>query len=322
MTCNQYNKRQKFRRYLIMKKITIKISAFLIFSLVLTLILAPQGLFSAEKTSANKGYLGVSVQELTRHLKKELKADFGVVITSIAEDSPADNDGLMEDDVIQQVNDVNIRRPSTLTRIIRKIEPGEKAKIVVIRDGKEKTITVKIGKQKSRQSYAFSVSPGKNLFEWYGGGRAYLGVQLHELNKDLASYFGVKEDEGALILGVEEDSPAEKAGLKSGDVITKIDDENITDPEDVQEIISELEEDDEVKIEIMRQNRKQTINVTLEEHEGCHNLFISPERKIQQLRLKRTPDKSIDILLPQLKKDQKYREIIIEKKKTNSSKAI
>lgn len=305
-----------------MKRSVLKISSFLILALLLTLIVAPNGLFSAEKESKKKGYLGVSIQDLSRHQKKDLKADFGVVITSIEEDSPADKDGLMEDDVIQQVNDVKIRRPSTLTRMIRKIDPGQKAKITVIRDGKEKTITVKIGRQKSSQSYAFSVSPGKNLFNWYHSGRAYLGVQLHELNKDLASYFGVKADEGALILGVEEDSPAEKAGLKSGDVITKIDDENIADPEDVQEIISELEEDDEIKIEIMRQNRKQTINVTLEEHEGYHNLFFSPERKIQELRLKRTPDKSIDILLPQLKKDQKYREIIIDKKKTNSSKAI
>lgn len=305
-----------------MKKNVIKISSLLIVSLLLIFIVIPNGLLSAEKETKKKGYLGVSVQELNRHLKKELKADFGVVIISIEEDSPADNDGLMEDDVIQQINDVKISRSSTLTRIIRKMAPGEKAKIVVIRDGKEKTITVTIGRQKSSRSYAFSLGDGKNLFNWYSGRGAYLGIQLHELNKDLASYFGVKEDEGALILGVEEDSPAEKAGLKSGDVITKIDDEKISDPEDVQEIISELEEDDEIKLEIMRQSRKQTINVTLEEHEGYHNLFISPQRKIQELRLKRTPDKSIDILLPQIKKEQKYREIIIDKKKTNSSKAI
>lgn len=304
-----------------MKRSMIRISAFLIVSSLLATIV-PNGLLSIEKESKRKGYLGVSVQELSRHLKKELKADFGVVITSIAEDSPADKDGLMEDDVIQQVNDVKIRRPSTLTRVIRKISPGDKAKIVVIRDGKEKTITVTIGRVKSSHRYAFSMGPGKDVFHWYGDSRAYLGVQLHELNKDLASYFGVKEDEGALILEVEEDSPAEKAGLKSGDVIIKIDDEEIADPDQIQEIISELEEDDEIKIEIMRQNRKQTIDVTLEERERHHNLFISPERKIQQLRLKRTPERSIDFLLPEPKKDQKYREIIIDKKKINSSKAI
>ena len=305
-----------------MKRSVIKMSSFLILSLLLTFIFSPEKLLSAEKKSKKKGYLGVSIEELNRHLKKELKAEFGVVIISIEEDSPADNDGLMEDDVIQQVNDVKIRRASTLTRIIRKIEPGQKAKIYVIRDGKQKTITVKIGKHQSSQSYAFSMSPGKNVFKWYGGGGAYLGVQLHELNKDLASYFSVKEDEGALILKVEEDSPAEAAGLKSGDVIIRIDDEEIADPEDVQEIIFDLEEDDEIKIEIVRKSRKQTINVTLAEHEGHHNLFISPDRKIQQLRLKRTPEKSLDIFVPELKNDKKSREIIIKKKKSSSTKAI
>jgi len=305
-----------------MKRNLIKISPLLIASLFLTFIIIPNGLLAAEKESKKKGYLGVSVQELSRHQKKELKADFGVVITSIEEDSPADKDGLMEDDVIQQVNDVTIRRTSTLTRIIRKIKPGEKARIAVVRDGKEKNITVTIGSLKSSHSYAFSVSPGKNVFNWYGGGGAYLGVQLHELNQDLATYFGVKADEGALILAVEEDSPAEQAGLKSGDVIIKIDNEPIADPGDVQDIISDLEEDDEIKIEIIRQNKKQTIDVTLDEHEGHHDLFFSPERKIQQLRLNRTPGKSLDILVPQLKKEQKSQKIIIDEKKTPSSKAI
>lgn len=304
-----------------MKRNIIIVSSALILLLIVSVIYIPKGLISAEKESKKKGYLGVSVQELSRHQKKELKTDSGVLINSIETDSPADKDGLMEDDVIQQVNDVIIRRPSTLTRVIQKIAPGEKAKIVIIRDGKEKTITVTIGRQKSSRSYAFSMGPDKNLFSWYGGGRAYLGVQLQELNKDLAPYFGVKEDEGALILRVEEDSPAEKAGLKSGDVITKIDDEKISDPEDVKEIISDLEEDDQIKIEIVRQNKKQTINVTLEEFEGYHNLFISPQRKIQELRLKRTPGKSIDLFLPELKKEQKYREIIIDNKKS-TSKAI
>ncbi|MCU0642832.1 MAG: PDZ domain-containing protein, partial [bacterium] len=97
--------------------ITLSIVAVL-FSLVLV---RDSSLLSAEKDSAKKGYLGVSIEPLSRHLKKELKAEFGVVITNIEEDSPADKDGLMEDDVIQQLNDVKIRHASTLTRMIRKI---------------------------------------------------------------------------------------------------------------------------------------------------------------------------------------------------------
>ena len=301
-----------------MKKNIIIVCSALILLLIVSVIYIPKGLISAEKESKRKGYLGVSVQELSRHQKKEFKTDYGVLIASIEEDSPADKDGLMEDDVIQQVNDVKILRSSTLTRVIRKMAPGDKAKIIIIRDGKEKTITVTIGSQKSNRSFAFSVGPEKNLFSWYGGARAYLGVQLQDLNKDLAPYFGVKENEGALILSVEEDSPAEKAGLKAGDVITKIDDEKVTDPEDVKEIISDLEEDDVIKIEIVRQNKKQTIDVTLEEPESYHDMFILPQRKIQELRLKHFPGKPIDLFLQELKKNKKNREIIIDKNVTIS----
>ncbi|UCE06202.1 MAG: PDZ domain-containing protein [bacterium] len=304
-----------------MKRSIIIISSVLTFLLILTLIAIPNGLLAAEKESKNKGFLGVSIQELTRNLRKELKADYGVVITSIEEDSPADKYGLMEDDVIQKVNDVKIRRASTLTRIIRKIKPGEKAKIAVIRDGKEKTVTVTIGKLKKSWSYSYSHGPKLNVFKWYGGG-AYLGVQLHELNEDLASYFGAKEDEGALILEVEQDSPAEEAGLKSGDVIIKIDGETISDPTDVQEIISDLEEDDEIKIEIIRHNRKQTIQATLSERESHHNIFISPNKRIRELELRYKPDKSIDLLLPDFKRDNKLRKMIIDKQRSKSTRAI
>lgn len=305
-----------------MKRTMIVMGSALLMLFVFTLIYIPDKLAAAEKESKKKGYLGVSVEELSRHQKKDLKAEFGVVITNIDEDSPADKDGLMEDDVIQQVNDVKITRSSTLTRVIRKMAPGDKAKIAIIRDGKEKTITVTIGRLKSG-SYSLSVGPGKNLFSWYGGGgRAYLGVQLHELNKDLAAYFGAKEAEGALILEVEEDSPAEKAGLKSGDVITKIDNETMANPEDVQEMIAELEEDDEVKIEILRQNKKQTISVKLEERDSKDVFIGGPQRMIRELKLKQNPEKSFQLILPEINKDQKHREIIIEKKKAIQSNTI
>ena len=306
-----------------MRRNLIILSTVIIFLGTLLIAGDQSSVYSAEKSSSKKGYLGVSVKELNRHLKKELKADYGVVITSIVYDSPADEYGLMEDDVIQKVNNIKIRRPSTLTRIIRKIKPGEKAKIVVIRDGKTKTITVKIGKFKSGKNYSMAISPDIKVFNRFAGG-AFLGVQLHELNKDLAAYFGVREDEGALVLEVEEDSPAEAAGMKAGDVIIKIDGEPISEPEDVQDIISELEEDDQIKIEIIRQERKQTLEASLEEREGYHNFFRFPGKNIQELKYRFSPEKSIDLFFDgrKMDKDKRIRKIIIERQRFSSSKAI
>jgi S1-C subfamily serine protease len=247
-----------------------------LFSLVLV---RDSSLLSAEKDSVKKGYLGVSIEPLSRQLKKELKAEFGVVITNIEEDSPADKDGLMEDDVIQQLNDVKIRRASTLTRIIRKIKPEEKATIIVIRDGKEKAIKVTIGKYKESSNFSINLGKGSNIFRYFGG-KAYLGVQLHELNEGLAEYFSVKPDAGVLVLEVEDDSPAEKSGIKAGDIIAKVDNETVSHPEDIQEIVAELEEDDEIEIELIQKGKKKTVKVTLEESENLKSFYFSPSQNI------------------------------------------
>ncbi len=298
-----------------MRRNLIIIGAAFVFMLTIAFISDSNVVKSAEKKVEKKGYLGVSVEPLTRHLKRELKADYGIVITSIEEDSPADKDGLMEDDVIQKVNDVKIRRPSTLTRVIRKIKPGEKANIGIIRDGKEKTITVTVDKLKSSRSYAFYVAPNINMFRWCGGG-AYLGVKLHELNKDLAPYFGVKEDEGVLILEVEDDSPAKDAGLKSGDVVIRLDGESVSNPEDVQEIISDLEEDDVVKIEVIRNNKKMILETKLAEREGYQNFIFSPDKRIKELEFKSKGERFIDRLIPEINRYKRRPQIKIEKKKS------
>lgn len=268
------------------------IGAFLIGVMLWPLPPAQSVMAAVDKSSSQAGYLGVVVEPLTRSLKKDLKADFGVVITEIAEDSPADKFGLQEDDVIQSVNDTKIRRPSTLTRVIRKMAPGTEVRISVVRDGATKQIPVTIGRAKKSRGYNLALGAYGNAMKMLGGG-AYLGVELFKLNDDLADYFGVKADNGVLILEVQEDSPAEKAGIKAGDVITKIDQEEVAEPADVREILSELEEDDEVEIELIHKNNKKKIKVKLEEQESLRQLYFGPQRMIRELEI--APDK--DLLL-------------------------
>lgn len=296
-----------------MKRNLVIVSTLLFILLGMSLAFTQNALSATEKETSKPGYLGVSVEPLNRSLKKDLKADYGVVITDISTDSPADKYGLMEDDVIQKVNDIMIRRPSTLTRIIRKIAPGEEAKILVIRDGKEKSLNVVIGRlKKSQDLSAFAFAKDAFALKAFGG-RAFLGVQLFELNDELAQYFGVKPDDGVLILEVEEESPAEKAGIKAGDVITKIDKEAVSEPAAIQEIISEFDEDDEIEIEIIHKNNKKTMKVRLEEREDVNQIYFSPQQHIQKLESMpkdhnllnfQKPKIEIKRLPPQIKRDK------------------
>ena len=220
----------------------------------------------------SRGFLGVIVEPLSEKMKSKLGTEYGVLIAKVELDSPADEYGLTEDDVILKVNDVKIRRPNTLTRAIRKIKPGDNAKILILRDGKKKSLKVKIGELKNEKKFNFPFLPKK--MEIKIKTRAWLGVRLENLNDDLASYFDVKK--GALVLGVIEDSPAEEAGFRAGDVIVKVADEGINDADEVREIIRNLEPEDEVNIEVIRHGKTVKLRAILEETENEKNIFIAP----------------------------------------------
>lgn len=93
----------------------------------------------------------------------------------------------------------------------------------------------------------------------YGGGR--LGVSIQSLGDQLATHFGAED--GVLVTAVNEDSAAEKAGLRAGDVITKVDGRDVDDTEDVMRALGQAK--GEIAIEIVRDKKAQTLKVTLED---------------------------------------------------------
>jgi len=141
----------------------------------------------------------------------------------------------------------------------------------------------------------------------------FLGVHLPDLGEDLAPYFNVKPHEGVLILDVEEDSPAEEANLKPGDVITSIDGEKVTDPQSVSESLSDFEKDDEVELAIFRQGKPQKIKVTLAERENMKNIIIGSPKSNRELYfgpnryLFNWQDKNIKIDRPSIRIDKNLR---------------
>ena len=222
-----------------------------------------------------KGYLGIYMERITLDDKDEFGVKFGVLVTKVESESPADKAGIKKYDVIQYFNDEKVRRPDDLAEAISSCKPDTKAAVKLVRDGKDKEITVTLGKAKPNHyllKFGDRNDRRRNMFFFRKGG--FLGVNLQPLNKDLAGYFGVKEDGGALIMDVSKDSPAEKAGLKSGDVILKIDKNEVSKPDDVIKMISDLEPGDKVSIEVIRHNKKVTVSAELEENHGLENIRI------------------------------------------------
>jgi serine protease Do len=232
---------------------------------------------AAATGKAGKGVLGVSTAEVTSEVAGDygVKAGEGVIIEDVTGDSPAEAAGLRVNDIIIKVNSGGVTGPAEFRNQISKMKPGDSVELTYLRGGKEKTISVKLA---NREKHEFNWTPwrthwGRSFhfegppWEWgtpKGEKRAYAGLRTQDLSEGLAAYF--KVESGALVSEVVKGSPAEQAGLKAGDVITKIGDEKIDGESDVREAIRSHKVGDAVDFVIRRDGTDQTIKVTLGEH--------------------------------------------------------
>lgn len=227
-------------------------------------------------------WLGVVLQPLSEELKEAMEVDRdveGVLISEVVDDSPADRFGLEDGDVILSIDREEVGSVKEAVRAIKDFSPGDEIEVAVLRDGRRKrVIEVELGGREEKKvvdlDRDFIPEIGKN-FKWEVKPGGFLGVEIHGMSEDLAEYFDVDEDEGVLVLSVTEDSPAEEAGLKAGDVILEIDGKEVNDTDRLVEYVREGEPGDMVELRIKRKRRTQTVEVELAEAEGVGRIFVN-----------------------------------------------
>jgi predicted metalloprotease with PDZ domain len=225
----------------------------------------------AEKSS-NEGFLGVSVEKISTDEMKELNISHGVRVIDVVEGEAAEKAGIQEGDIIQFVDMKKIETPGDLVKGIRNNAPATRVKIKLLRDKKIEEISVVLGKFEPMEG--FHNRPDKRSFKLLFKDGAYLGIHMCRLNQELAEYFKVKPDNGVLILSVDKDSPANKAGLKAGDVIVKLNEKSIRSPEEARDIISEMKGGDKVDISVIRHGKKTVLEAELEKGRGFRGMNI------------------------------------------------
>ncbi len=203
--------------------------------------------------------IGITVESLSRKDKQEKGVSFGVLVTDVRKDGPAGKAGVVKGDVIQYCNGEKISRPGNLVMLIQETGSDSTARIKVVRGSETRELTVAVIRETDggKDSRVMVV---KHLRQ-----KVWMGVRLHGLDEDLAGYFRVKAGEGALVLGVEKDSPASKAGVKSGDVIVRIGKEKVYEPGDVSDIIGGCEPGDKIEAVAVRKGVETSLTVELEE---------------------------------------------------------
>jgi membrane-associated protease RseP (regulator of RpoE activity) len=241
-------------------------------------------------------FLGVYAENITKEnmARYNMREARGVVITQVAKDSPAEKAGLRKDDVILRFEGENVTSTRKLSRLVSEVAPDQTARLTLSRGGAEQEVTVTMGKRDNsfnvfRRGEGFEgfdkmegldklkdlnkiMPPGK-AWKWEGegpendgmifafGGNRRIGVTTTNLTKQLADYFGVADGKGVLITSVNDNSPAAKAGLKAGDVITAIDGEKVEGAGDVARGINK-KKDGDVTLTIIRNKSQRTVNVT------------------------------------------------------------
>jgi len=237
------------------------------------------------------GWLGIGIQELDSKIRTKLDIDSdieGILITEIYDDSPAEEAGLQKHDILVSIGGEEGKDLSDFVKLIKSNAPGADVEIQVYRDGKMKTVAATLGKRENTfiwkgleglkglealegleglKALEHIVIPQIDIGMSSWGRRGRLGVFIEDVSGDLADYFEIPGGEGVLVEGIVEDSPAEAAGIKAGDIIYKVDGKAICGTEELVASIAKMEAYEETPVVLIRKGNEVVVQVVVAESE-------------------------------------------------------
>ena len=204
---------------------------------------------------ANRAMLGVVTDE----------DEDGAKITSITKESGAEKAGLKVGDVITKIGDEEINDADDVSEAVREHKPGDKVAITIMRNGKEQKLNAELGKWKGVRINNLNATiapvpphapgtpgPYSRIYS-YGGGTPKLGLSVQDTD----------DGKGVKVLEVAEESNAAKAGVKKGDVITEINEDEVSSTDEVRQAMRDARDESSIKLRVQRDGKDQTIDVRI-----------------------------------------------------------
>ncbi len=191
-----------------------------------------------EKGKVSRGFLGIFFQEIDKNTADALNLPSaeGVLVRSVQPGTPADKAGIQRGDVISGFNGKKVVDGQRFRMMVAQAGPGQQVTIDIIRDGKKQAEKLTLA---DRDEF---VSAEEEGLPREAEGESWLGLEVSTSTRQLAAQYSVKFEPGVMILEIDIGSPVEQAGLRSGDIIVKIDDQEIEDIDDYQKAKGSLKD--------------------------------------------------------------------------------
>src|SRR5919109_2516733 len=200
-----------------------------------------------EKGKVVRGWLGVQVQRVTPDLAKSfgLDRDRGALVADVMPNTPAERAGIERGDVIVEFNGRKIEEMNDLPRLVASVQPGTDVDVKLIRKSQEKVVRLKVAELKEEQTAA--AGGGGSLEE-------NLGMSVQDLTPEIARSLGLPETKGVVVTNVDDDSLADEAGIRRGDVILEVNQKKVENLRDYRAALGRMGSADSLLFLVRRGN--------------------------------------------------------------------
>jgi len=200
-------------------------------------------------------WMGIGLQDITSDLMKffNLKEKAGALISQVYGGSPAEKAGLKAGDAVIEIDGVKVTNSQDVVREVLKKQVGQKVNFVILREGKRTEISLTTAQMPEKIGEREPVKPAR---EWFG-------LRVSNVTPDIAKQLGLTKTEGVVILGMDPNSVAQRAGLKAGDIILEVNRQKVFNENDYRSVMEKPKPDQGVLFLIDREGS--TFFVTLTE---------------------------------------------------------
>jgi serine protease Do len=239
-----------------------------------------------EGGGGSSSYLGVDIADISaeRLAALKLKEEHGAEITMVDGDAPAGKAGLLAHDVILSLNGNGIESAAQLRRMIKETPAGRVVSLGISRDGQPMTIKVQLADRHKSLTWSGKLEmpempevPAMPDFDIpvsvvivHSSLRS--GLMVENLTPQLGDFFGVKDGKGVLVRTVDKGSRGDKAGFRAGDVVVKVNDQQVHDTSDFTHALRSSSSGT-ATVTVMREKREQILTLTIPEKKDSGSLL-------------------------------------------------